>query len=190
MWLTESSWELMVLCLIGMAVFIALYSKTPASKYLVGVLGCALLGAAAFFVERLIVTEAERVEASVYGLAQACVSGDVDDTLAYVAPEQVIVREVIRNGMKLVDVGEDLTVTDLHVKLAPDRNTATSHFRANGTVALSGSTNQIHLDYAQHVSTRWLLTWSRLDDEWKISQLTRLNPISGETMNPLAQVTN
>lgn len=190
MWLTESSWQLIVLCLMGTAVFIGLYSKTPLRKYLIGAVGCVLLGAVVFVVERMIVTESEQVEKNVYDLAAACVAGNIDETIEFVDPQEIVIRETIRNGMKMVDVKEDLGVTDLNVKLAPGGQTATSHFRANGTVSLSPSTNQLSLDYAQHVSTRWILTWRKMDTGWKITDLQRLSPLTGDAISPLAHVSN
>lgn len=190
MWLTESSWELILLCLVGTAFFIALFSKTPLKKYAYAAIGCVVLGVAIFFIERAIVTDLERVENSVYGLADACKSGNIEQTIDYVNPNEVEIRGMIRKGMNLVDIKDDLGVTDLQVKMGAGGKSVTSHFRANGTVALSPGGNQLSMDFAQHISTRWILTWSKIGDSWKITNLQRLNPITGETINPLAQASN
>ncbi len=190
MWITESAWQPVMVCLLGFCVFTYLYSHNRKVLMLGLMMGCLLAATGIFIIERVIVTDAERLEQSVYHLAEACVSGDIEKTSNFASSQKPEIAGVIRAGMTLVDVKEDLGVSDLQVTMNPDGQTAKTHFRANGTFAMNPVAQNMGQDFEQHVASRWLLTWTKTGDEWKIIDLTRLHPLSGEEMGVLERRAN
>ena len=160
------------------AAVLALWGITGGKTKLLAAAGaCVLLAAAVVGLERVTVSEPERIEAAVAELAAVVVAGDADAAVAFFTPEAVLARGAVRAGMALVDVQDDVRLTDFATTVAGDG--ATCHFRANATFTLVGR------GFSQRTPTRWETRWERRGDEWLIAGVTRLNPISGEQMGVL-----
>ena len=143
-------------------------------KLLIAAGCCAVLAGLAVAAKAVIVTEAERVEATVAELADAVVAGDADAAVAYFTRDAVFARAAVRAGLGLVDVADDVRLTDF--RTAADGDEATCHFRANATFTLLGK------GFEGRRPTRWRTRWRKVGDDWRIARVIRLNPITGEEL--------
>ena len=146
-------------------------------KFLIAAGVCVLLAAGAFGVDAVVETEAERLEATVADLAAAVVAGDAEVAVGFFTADALLARAAVRAGLNLVDVADDVRLTDWVT--AVDGDAAACHFRANATFTLLGKGFQ-----SRH-PTRWETRWRRVGDDWRIAGVTRLHPITGETMGVL-----
>lgn len=180
MWFTETPWPPILICTALAVVLIAAWSADRRATYLAGVV-CLLAAACAIFaVERFIVTDAERIEASVYGITSAFQQGELDETLDFISPKAPKIRDLVTMAMRMYDVHDDLRIRDLRVAMKSENSRGIATFRANATVSTAG-----HGDLGWHPS-RWELTWQREADQWKVIRVCRLNWRTGqEIRNPL-----
>ncbi|QDT16101.1 Cif family virulence factor [Alienimonas californiensis] len=150
------------------------------AKYLAVAGVCLLLGAATFGADWYVVTEAEKVEAHIDELAAAAVAGDTEKVLSFLSPTAVLPRTSVAFGFNLVTIEDDLRLTDRSTEVTANDTQALSDFRANGTVRvpqLAGA--------SKHFATKWQLVWRKEAGEWKITEVRRFNPITGEPIGLL-----
>ena len=154
-------------------------------KFLGAALACGVLAAGVFGADRLIVTEAEVVEARVEDLAAAVVAGEVEAVLAFFSPTAAGDRAAVRTGMGLATIDPDLRLTDWDTTVTAGGTAATCHFRANGTIRgkFFGGGN------AFRQPTRWLLSWRKEGDPaaWKVVEVRRLDVMTGEPVDLLGR---
>ena len=174
MWFTETPWPPILICSVLAVLLIAGWSANHRGSYLGGVLALVLLSGAIYVAELKIVTDAEQIEESVYGITSAFQQGDAGKTLEYVSAKAPGIRMFISSATQLVKVDDDLRVTDVHVTMKANGSRGISHFRANATVDVRGFGN---LGYKP---SRWEFTWQREADQWKVIHIYRLNVFTGE----------
>ncbi|REJ79674.1 MAG: hypothetical protein DWQ34_19615 [Planctomycetota bacterium] len=176
MWFTETPWPPIFILAVIAACLAAAFSATQRSVYLAGILVLALLGGGIYFIEKQIVTERERVEAAIYGVADAFQRRDVAETVGYISQNAVLLRLLVLSKLREVQVREDLRITDVSIETSNQDSRATSHFRANGTFAVAGYGD------VGHQPTRWEVDWQKEGGEWRIINVRRLDPINGDVM--------
>ena len=147
------------------------------TKLLAAAAGCVLLAAAVFGTAFVIQTEAERVEATAADFVDALVVGDADAAVSFFTPDALLARGAIHAGLEMVDVHNDVRLTDWQTVV--DGDEATCHFRANATFTLIGD------GFETRHPTRWDTIWVKVGDDWRMAGVTRLNPINGEEMGML-----
>lgn len=181
-WFTETPWPPIVICSMAAVLLIAAWYPNRRGVYLCGAGGLVVVSVAIWFVERQIVTESERVEAAVYGVTSAFQRNDRAATLDYFSPQVVFLRQLVSLALKYYDVQDDMRITDLHVTMKANDTLAISHFRANATVVSE------RLGDLGYRSSRWEVTWRKEADDWKITEVRRLDPITGEVIDPVPRV--
>ncbi len=87
----------------------------------------------------------------------------------------------------MVDLGSDVHVTDVQVKLLAEGTRASSHFRVNGTMSLKG-----HGDVG-HRPLRFRALWQQEPGPegktvWRMLEIEDLDPITGNTLNRFNRV--
>jgi len=174
MWFTETPWPPILICSVLAVLLIAGWSANQRGSYLGGVLALVLLSGAIYVAELKIVTDAEQIEESVYGITSAFQQGDAGKTLEYVSAKAPGIRMFISSAIQLVKVDDDLRVTDVHVTMKANGSRGISHFRANATVDVRGFGN------LGHQPSRWEFTWQREANQWKVIHIYRLNVFTGE----------
>ena len=180
MWFTETPWPpILAISVLAALLIAAAYSKQR-SIYLLGVAALVLISGAIYVVERLIVTESEKVEASVYGITSAFQRADLEGTLEFFSPEDSEDRALVETALNMVTVEDDLRITDVQITMSAEETLAVSHFRANATVHAKGYGN-----ISRHPS-RWELTWRREQGEWRVVRVQRLHPLSGDPIGFLS----
>jgi hypothetical protein len=179
MWFTETPWPPFAICSVVAAIFFAQWyvHRRPRQLYLS--LTFLAVGGLVIVVERLIVTESERVANNVYELAHAFQKGDGDRCAEFFFEHDEKDRDLVRGVARQVQVVGTIRITDMSVQLSSTDSQATSTFRASATVAYQGRQD--------HVYTRWQLTWQREASEWKIVHIQRLHFVGDgpiEMMSP------
>ncbi len=179
MWFTETPWPPIVICSVVAAIFFGLWQTGGRTMYFNIGVGLLLIAVAFFFVEKGIVTDGEKVEAAVHGLADAVEQDDLEAALAHISQNADLERGLVKTGLDLIDVEGTLRVSDLQVELFSENSRARSHFRANGTIRYAGEPH--------YTPTRWMLTWQREGGDWKVTRIERLSPTGGQGIDPMAK---
>lgn len=178
MWITETAIPPIIVCSILAAVLIVQWYLRRQTKYIAGAILMVVLMVGFYVLELSIITTRERVETDLYGLVNAFQNKEVDTTLDYISPRADGLRQMVQIALKLVTIDGELRITDVQTELRSEDSVATTHFRANGA-ATFGS-------FSGRQPTRWELTWQKMGGEWKVTKATRLNPITGEELRPMA----
>lgn len=180
MWFTENAWPPMLIAGLAALVCLALWNSNRRGLHLAAALVCLLLCAGFYFLERAIVTEGERLQQIVVSLCNDFREKDpaTGGYFSKAAPEY---KALVLLAMSMVEVHEDLRLTDFQTTLTNQNSRGTVHFRANATLSLAGHGN------VGHQPARIMLTFQREQGEWKIIEVERLHPLTGEKMQMLAQ---
>ncbi len=175
-WITENPWPLVVICGAVATFFLmqAMRSGAARSWGLAVLFVVAAVGV--YIVEQSIVTPAEEISAEVHELLAACKAGNAEEAVGFISNNNLLLKTAIGGGLAIVDIHDDVNISDLSVKMVAEDSRGISHFRANGTVSVRSAS------YERHVATRWEVTWQLEGEEWKIISIQRLNPITGEEM--------
>ncbi len=192
MWFTETAWPpIIMLGVVGVLLFLGWISQRRLG-YLVGVFVCLGLCGVVWFVEQQIMTEREIVETRLYdfatsvqreslqrGVANLILGGPEPETFKFISATANDVREFARQALDMVDIQEDVRISDVRTTLTNNQSRATTQFRATATVSVTAYGN------VGRQPTRWELTWQRENGIWKVTRVTRLNFMSGEPLiNP------
>ena len=192
MWFTETPWPpILIICVFGVLLFLGWVSQRK-TGYLAGVALCLALCGLVFVVEQQIVTETERVEQRLLdftaafqrdslqrGLLNAVIGGGPElESLKFLQGDEV--RRLATHALDLVDIQDDVRISDIRTKMSNKDSRAITQFRASASITVSGFS-------AVRQPSRWELTWGKEDGEWKVLRATRLNFMSGQPMdNPFA----
>ncbi len=141
---------------------------------------CAAAIAGTYVAEQFIISDRERIEASVFDMAAAFEQRDENGVLSNISQRQDELKQLVKWGFATVTDVDGLRITDVSVELFSQGSRARSHFRANGRFHVVGFGD------IGHQATRWELTWRREGGEWKIIAIRRLDPITGEEMDQRA----
>jgi hypothetical protein len=141
---------------------------------------CCVLAAGVFLLEAVLVTPAEEVEALVVRLCDQFRRKD-PATLNHFSNAAPELRGLCETAMDLVEIEDDLRLTDFQTRVTNEDTRAITHFRANATLRVNGFGN------VGRQPARIELTWAKEGNGWKIIALRRLNPVKDEEMPVLSQ---
>ncbi len=187
MWLlTETPWLLILfIAVLSVVLLLATYAQQRRSLlYGVGLL--VLLSGGILVIEHVIVTENERVETAVmnltstfqkesqvYELSSRFRSNQSPMTFNFVSNNAKGLQSLIEHALVMVNVEDDVRITDVKVTMKSQNSRAITHFRANATISFQS--------YGLgRMPTRWELTWQREAGDWKVIKVRRLHVITGE----------
>ena len=178
MWLTENPWPPMIIAAIVALIYLGMWNSNRRGLHLVLALFFALLCGLIYPLERLIVTEGERLQQQV---RQLCFDfRDKKDVIHYVSDSRPDFKKLFEEAQAMIAVQKDLRLSDFETRMSDDGTRGTVHFRANATVVVFG--NEVGYQPA-----RLILTLLREKGEWKIIDIERLNPLNGQRMETLSQ---
>lgn len=169
MWFTETPWPPIFVFGVMAAVLVAVWSAQKRAWPLMGAVALVVLCVLTFVFERFYITDAERVEENILGVAHAFQRKDLEKTLSYFSLQADSLRANVENAMLFVTVENDLDVKDMSVSLVSAGSQAVSRFRANATVSVKGFGN------VGFKPSRFEVTWRREGGDWKIVQVDRLD---------------
>ena len=178
MWFTETPWPPIIGLAALAAGFAAAFISTQRARYIMPILLLAAVAIVVYVVEQQIVTERERVEQSITDVAAAFQRRDVDGTLAHFSEHAILLKGLVMTALAAVQVQDDLRITDVSIAMRNADSRASSHFRANGTFDVVG------YGTVGHQPTRWNVDWQKEAGEWRIIKVERLDPVTGEPMDP------
>ena len=180
MWFTENPWPPMLIAALAAVVFLMLWSSNRRGLHFVLAAACLLAGAGIYLLERLIVTEGERLQQRV---VQLCL--DFRDkkpaVVGYVSDSFPQLKDMFTEALATVTIQSDLRMSDFQVKLTDDHSHGTVRFRANATINVSGYGD------VGYQPAQLELVFQREKGEWKIIEIKRFNPINGKELDVLQQ---
>ena len=134
-WNTINATPPMIICGALAAVLLIAWINNARPQYLLGI-GClAVLAAVLFFVEQLVVTEAERMEQKHQELVTAFENNESDKVLSFLSPSlKDKIGGMIENVMADVKVHGKLDLKIDSMEFSEDKTELTSRFHVNGTI--------------------------------------------------------
>ena len=174
--ITENPWPLIIL-----------FSATGVVAFLLGSKGrnvaglCALLAVGTFFLERALISTGEEIEAELEQMLVHFRNADTDAISSQIAPDNTELVDLAQRGINMVSVSESFHIQDVRAEATNDGVQATVTFRANGQVTLKSG------GYSGHAATLWQTQWRLIDGQWKLSEVVRLDPRTGQEIGALAK---
>lgn len=175
MWFTENPWPPMFLLGAAAIVLGGLWTAQKRGAWLAAAAVCLLAVVGIYVFEGQVVTDRERVTASLLKMAQAFQQKDADATLAFISRQAAEVRELATTALKDVEVKGALSIKSIDVTMHNENSQADSVFRANGNFTYQGT-------YSSYGSSRWLVRWRKEAGEWKVVEVQRM----GDDDEPMA----
>jgi hypothetical protein len=169
-WITENPWPL-VLILAGAAVILLLVGQSRSRAF---AMACALVAAAVYLVESWVVTPAEEVEQGLQSMLQGFIESDINSIERLISDDSPGLIQEARKGLEMVELHPAFHLQDVAVSVSDDGQSADAHLRANGTLTIRNS------NVSNHAATRWRTRWVRQEDTWKLSEVHRLNVVTGD----------
>lgn len=179
MWFVETPWPPVIILATLAVGFLGLGQRRGVFL----VTGLCLLGlcGAVIGLEMLLVSDRERVEQNVVGVAKAFQRGDKTATNEYVSKQAPELNKMVDQAFEMVEV-TDLHIRDMSVDLVSQGTRAVSRFRANGTINVKA----FGMSHTQNAATKWDVTWQKEGDDWKIIRIQRLDPLKNEPLGTFA----
>ncbi len=174
-WITENPWPL-ILILIGSALVLLIVGE-PKGRSIA--LGCAAAAVGLYFLEAFIETPAEDVEQNLQTMLEGFVAEDITAIDGLIAVESPGLKEKARQGLDLAQLHASFHMKDVAVAISSDGKSADAHLRANGSLVVRQS-NTPH-----HAATRWQTKWVLQEGTWKLSEVHRLDLVTGEEIGIL-----
>lgn len=176
MWFTENPWPPMVLAGLAALICFAIWNNDRRNLYLILGLAFLAMTGVIYAAERAILTDGEKVQQQVAVLCDQFRRKD-EAALDHFSPTVPELRTLCQTAMGMVDVGNDLRLTDFATTITNQNSRATVHFRANATISAGG--------FSGHHPFRCLLTFQKEAGAWKIVDVQRLDPIKGDKIGPM-----
>lgn len=175
MWFTEESAPPAIVVAILAAVNLFVWYQNQKPLVLAPMVLWIGAGIAAFAVDAAVVTEKEKVAAAIPRLIEDFRSKDLNRFLGNFSKAALIYRALATTAIQKVELGNDVSLRDVSVKMLAADSRATTRFRVQGTVTYDS------INLGTHPS-RWELGWRKEEGEWRILTVTRLNPLKHEPM--------
>ena len=180
MWFTENAWPPKFIAGLSGLILLAVWNSNRRARYLIAAAICLMACVGFYFLERAIVTEGEKLQQIVVSLC--------DDfrhkrqaTLSYISDAAPQLKLMMMGAMTIVEITDGPRLTDFQTSITNQNTRGRVHFRANATLNITGHGS------VGHQPARIVLTFQRENDQWKIIEIERLNPLTGERMEMLAQ---
>jgi len=170
-YLTDDPWPLIII-FSGLAIASAVI-RHPRFRQASAVLVLAAVGV--YALSELIVSSTEIIRLTTEEMLQEFKDENLDGIAAMISEESPKLIDTARRGLDLVAIDDDFHIRHIEVELISDTK-AQVRIRANGNV-----THRSRM-MNQRISELWDTTWTRQEDQWKLTKATRLNPISAKPM--------
>lgn len=176
MWFTEEPWMPILGCVLAALALFGIWRTNGEPAYFKGMIAAVVAAFAIYGIERSIVTPAERIDDNVHDMVDAFRRNDLQRTLSHVSPNAEEERDLISAAIGMVDISDDLRVTDMEVTVDAGGRKAVAKFRVNASASVGGSSRLIR--------TRWLFDFDREGDEWRVSRIQRMKLLQDEVIDP------
>jgi hypothetical protein len=174
-WITENSWPL-VLILGGIAAVLLILGE---SRMRTAALLCAAAAVGLHFLENAIVTASEEVEMSLQEMLDGFKAADLQVIEERISATSPSLKDTAAKGLALVSLSDDFHMKDIVITVDSNEQAATVELRANGGMILKQS------DTPVRAATRWNTRWILESGSWKLAEVQRLNPVTGDEIGVL-----
>jgi hypothetical protein len=181
-WLVEDPTPVYILLAVAVAVLAAAYWNTRKRAYLFGIAGVLLLAGAVWLIDFLVVTEREKLNATVASMGRALRALDTDrvfqhisESFEYGGMKKAGFQETVRRGIRQFQV-QDLQIWNVEIRdLNPEKRTAKVEFNAKAKGNWSGGADYylVEADFALEP-----------DGQWRMRHFTLHNPFAN-TRDPI-----
>jgi hypothetical protein len=175
MWPSENPWPVIFLCVSGAVGLMICWSQFRRRGLLVGAAAAVLLALIAWIYDLQVVTDTEQIRQNVYNITRAFQKRDLDATISYVSPAAKELRLIIGSAFNMVEVHDDMRVTDVRVEVLSNGERAKSRFRVNATITTHAMT--------QRISSLWEARWQPEEGTWKMIDILQFDPLNGEQLH-------
>ena len=169
-WITENPWPLILLLAGASIVSLILGDSRARSIALVFAIGA--IGV--YFLESAILTPGEQIELSLESLLKGFESEDLTLINSHIDDGSPGLKDKAKQGLELVKLDDGFHMQDIVVKVNNDGRSAETELRANGSLLV----RQTNTPY--HAATRWRTSWILHQEGWRLSEVHRLNPVTGD----------
>ncbi len=172
-WLLEEPLQILFVGTLVVAVAAVAWVQTSHPRALLGLIAAVALLALGLLVERLVVTSAEEVEATLQAAARALESNEPEQVIALVADSSSRLRNEIRSALATVRVEKISIKSNLRVTVAPGRPPAAAEafFNAVATLKPRGVDSGMTI-----VPRRVVVRFRRQQQQWKIVDYETFDP--------------
>lgn len=177
MWFTENAWPPMLIAGFAALVLLALWNVDRSNRYFFGAIACLCLIGGFYLLERVVVTPGERLQEDVVQMCDQFRRRQ-PETLNHFSSTATDLKTMCETAMKIVEIGDDLRLTDFQTKLTNNNSRASVHFRANATISAEG--------FRAYHPFRCNLIYQKEGGAWKIVDVERLDPIKGDKIETMA----
>ena len=174
-WITENPWPL-IMILAGATIVMLILGDSRGKSI---ALAFAIVAVGVYFLEASIVTPSEQIEASLEDLLKGFVAENLEAINQKIDDQSPALKEYAKKGLALVSLDKSFHMQDIVVKVASDGQTAEAELRANGSLTVRQA------NMPTHAATRWRTNWKLHRDGWKLSEVHRLNPLTGDEIGVL-----
>jgi len=174
---TENPWPLIILLFVVAVGLGIAWSRRQQPQFLIGIGLCLLLSIGVWVLDRSVVTTREALADNVVQMTKAFQERDLDRTISYVSPHARALRMLIGTAYNILEIRDDMRVTDIQVEMKGQETRAVTRFRVNATFIphIPG-----YPEAQNRVATRWEAKWQLEGDQWRMIDIIELNPITGE----------
>jgi hypothetical protein len=165
-WFTEDPTPILVVGGIALVILLVMLLKTGQGLYLIIMAGIAAFMGLAVLIDKLVVTDRERIEQVVYDAAQAAEQNRFDAVIACISPTATAVQQEARRWIGPRTKFNLVSITGMRVDLDHGRNpptaTAVFHVIASGqagdrTMVYGGGYNGVITAQFRKEGDRWMV---------------------------------
>lgn len=154
-----------------LSVLVVAYLQTRRRDVFVAIVAVVMLTILAVVAERVLVTEKEKIEATIYGIAAAAEANDMRAVLAHLAPGASRIRRLVTRYMPDGEVERARVLGSLKITIDETESPPTARAHFNGFVRGRWGSDQI--SGAQRADVETLL--ERSGDTWLIIEMEGIN---------------
>ncbi len=166
-WLTEDPWPLIGVGVAAVLLLGVAFHHTRRIVLLAAVAGVLLMTSLGVLAEWLVVTQREEVENTMYAVAEALESNDLDRVLAHLAPDEEKIRASAKSYLGMFHV-LSARVTNMDVTIVRGANPPRARVRFQAWLHVSGSGPDIAM--FKQPFKRWFVVGLRKEqDHWLLT---------------------
>lgn len=181
MWFIDTPWPPVIIFGTSAVLCVGAWLGKGRGVFLLAAIGLMFLCGATLVLEKILVSDRERVEEGVLGISNAFQMGDEPRTMGYISKQAPELEKLVHQAFEMVSVS-DLHIRDMSVEMTSQGTRAVSRFRANGTVNVKA----VGISHTTNAATKWDVTWQKEDGGWKIIRVQRLDPLKNEAVGTFA----
>jgi hypothetical protein len=172
--LLESPWPILIGGATVEVLLVVALVRSGRGSLLAAIAGVGVLTGALVVVERMIVTETERVEITLDELSAALVRNNLEETLDFIAASAGEVRDLAKSTLPLVSISEAHVGSDLSITLDE---------RAQPPTALASFTGRFQLKALrgsvpyENMIRRFRIKFEKQEKRWLIVAVAEENPV-------------